>query len=348
MRIVAFSERLGPPFDEGIKNFALQLIEALRAEHDVLALTSGGARGAEYGIADTRANRLLLSWPLRTAIRQFDPELVVYVPTACGTVFSFLRGRMLALYGHGAPTGLITLQPRPYSAVGRWWVQHLAPQCTLAQSRRTVDTLAALGCRTALLPPAVNAQRFSPASGAVKAALRHKHGIAADATVATHVGHLKAKRSLDQIASLQASDRYHTLVVGSSSTEQDEHLRQSLHGAGCTVIDHYLEDIADIYRLSDVYLFLAEEYTAAIELPLSVLEAMACNLPVVCTPFGGLPDAFEPGNGLVYWQGSSSLMDCIGAALFAPCATRSLVERHTWPALARTVVDSLQQGMALQ
>ena len=50
----------------------------------------------------------------------------------------------------------------------------------------------------------------------------------------------------------------------------------------------YIPEVEDIYRLSDLYLFLAESDTAAIEVPLSVLEAMACNLPVICTPFGGL------------------------------------------------------------
>jgi glycosyltransferase involved in cell wall biosynthesis len=162
------------------------------------------------------------------------------------------------------------------------------------------------------------------------------------------VGHLKSKRRLAQIASLQVSDRYHIVIVGSSSTEQDELLKESLREAGCTVIDHYVEDIADIYRLSDVYLFLSEEHTAAIEVPLSVLEAMACNLPVVCTPFGGLPDAFEAGNGLVYWQGDHALKDCVASALAVPCTTRTLVERHTWPALAQIVVHNLQQGAALQ
>jgi len=343
MRIVAFSERLGPPFDEGIKNFAVQLIRALRAEHDVLALSTIASPASDSGIVGTSANRLLLSWPLRAAIRGFNPELTVYIPTACGTVFSFLRARVLRMYGCGAPTGLVALQPRPYSAAGQWWVRHLASDCAFAQSRRTARTLADLGCRTALLPPAVDAQRFAPAPPAARAALRLRYGIPTEATVATHVGHLKSKRNLVQIASLQASDRYHTVIVGSSSTEQDQVLKQALRGAGCTVIDGYVQDIAEVYRLSDVYLFLAEEYTAAIEMPLSVLEAMACNLAVVSTPFGGLPDAFQAGNGLAYWQGGSSLTDCIEMALSAPRATRELVEQRTWPGLARTVVQNLRR-----
>jgi glycosyltransferase involved in cell wall biosynthesis len=348
VRIVAFSERLRPPFDEGIKSFTLQLIQALRMEHDVLALTSGGKPSSEHGVVDTPVSRLLLSGPLRRAIRAFAPRMIVYIPTACGTVFSFLRARTLRQYGRGVPTGLVTLQPRPYTAAGKWWIGRLATECTFAQSRRTAGDLADLGHRIAVLPPAVDSQRFSPVSRADRESLRQKYSIPTDVMVATHVGHLKGKRRLEQIASLQAGDRYHIVIVGSTSTEQDGRLRQSLVEAGCTVIDHYVEDIADIYRLSDVYLFLAEEHTAAIEMPLSVLEAMACNLPVVCTPFGGLPDAFEAGNGLVFWEGDHPLMECVDAALAGPCATRTLVEGHTWHALTQVVVQSLQPGAVLQ
>jgi len=347
VRIAAFSERLGPPFDEGIKNFALHLIQALGAEHDVLALTSGGSTVAGQGIVDTDANRLLLSWPLWRALRAFRPQLIVYVPTACGTVFSFLRARVLRLLACGAPVGLIALQPRPHSTLGEWWIRRLTPDHAFAQSRRTTDTLAQLGCQATLLPPAVDVQRFRPASPAVKATLRQEHGIPVDAKVATHVGHLKSKRNLTEIATLHGSGRFHAVIVGSSSTEQDQVLKQSLQGSGCTVIDHYVQDIADIYRLSDVYLFLSEEPTAAIEMPLSVLEAMACNLPLVCSLFGGLPDAFEPGDGLVYWQGHSPLIESIDTALSTPCATRALVEEHTWPALAQTIVQHLQRRASL-
>ena len=69
MRIIAFSERLSPPFDEGIKSFALQLIQAMRVEHDVLALTSDVTAPQEHGIVGIPANRLLLSASMRMAER---------------------------------------------------------------------------------------------------------------------------------------------------------------------------------------------------------------------------------------------------------------------------------------
>jgi glycosyltransferase involved in cell wall biosynthesis len=157
---------------------------------------------------------------------------------------------------------------------------------------------------------------------------------------------LKVKRNLSRFVALQARVGYHVVVVGSTSTAQDGALKDSLRKAGATVIDKYVADIEDIYRLSDVYLFLAEADTAAIELPLSVLEAMACNVPVVCTLFGGLRDHFREGDGVFYWNGKTEIHDVVEAALSTPCATRVLVEPHTWSALAQSLVGRLQENGA--
>jgi glycosyltransferase involved in cell wall biosynthesis len=341
---LVFSERLRAPYDEGIKKLTTHLARGVGPKHRVLVLTSGGERDESYGIENVDANRLLLSARLGRMIRRFRPQAIVYVPTACATVFSFLRARVLRFYGRGVPAVLITLQPRHYTACGRWLIGRVSPDWVLAQSLSTAGELERLGCRTSLLPPAVDVQRFRPALQAERAALRIRYGVSAEATVVTHVGHLKGKRNLSHFLALQGLVGYHTIIVASTSTAQDTALKATLQSAGTTVIDTYVTDIENIYRLSDVYLFLAEEETAAIEVPLSVLEAMACNLPVICTPFGGLPDIFESGQGLFYYREGMDLCGLVERALSTPCATRAMVQGHTWAATAESLLRLLPRS----
>ena len=62
----------------------------------------------------------------------------------------------------------------------------------------------------------------------------------------------------------------------------------------------YVENIEEIYALADCYVFPTTNSIGSIELPLSVLEAMSCNIPVVATRFGALPRVFQEDDGLIF------------------------------------------------
>lgn len=59
--------------------------------------------------------------------------------------------------------------------------------------------------------------------------------------------------------------------------------------------------------MADCYLFPVRDDIASIDLPLSVLEAMSCNLPFITTRFGGLDEVFEEGEGLFFLDNETSL-----------------------------------------
>jgi glycosyltransferase involved in cell wall biosynthesis len=81
--------------------------------------------------------------------------------------------------------------------------------------------------------------------------------------------------------------------------EENRFLRE-LERVGCTVWKSFFKRIEEIYAMSDCYVFPVKSEKNAIQLPLSVLEAMACNLPVITTKFGALPYVFTEGNGLFF------------------------------------------------
>ncbi len=70
-------------------------------------------------------------------------------------------------------------------------------------------------------------------------------------------------------------------------------MADELRRAGVLLITHYLPEIVELYQAADAYVFPVPPNPAdpsAIDLPLSVLEAAACNLPILATRFGALPD----------------------------------------------------------
>ena len=64
------------------------------------------------------------------------------------------------------------------------------------------------------------------------------------------------------------------------------------------IFDTYLENIQELYQLSDVYFFPVRESGNCIDVPLSCLEAAACNKPIVTTFYGEM-ESFQGNEG--FW-----------------------------------------------
>ena len=119
---------------------------------------------------------------------------------------------------------------------------------------------------------------------------------------ALHVGHLRNNRGLDLLieAKHRVGERGHIVVLGSPTFPPDPGVIEALTAAGVLVRREYVANLASLYSAVDLYLFpVRSEVGGAIDLPLGVLEAVACGTPVVSTPFGSLPEALAgvPGVG---------------------------------------------------
>ncbi len=341
MRICVFSERMAEPFDEGIKNYVLHLARELAKQHQVLTLTAFGQTLPARGIRNVWGNRLLLSPSLAYHIARFRPDLIFYVPTACATVFSFFRSRVLKLYGLGAPAAMIALQMRSYGWLSRIMIPRLQPDVVLVQSQATLNSLREFGGQLRLLPPGIDAERFAPVTPDRRLELRARYGLDPRHYIVLHVGHLNRGRNIQSLLHLQRRPGMHVIVVGSTSTEHDIALVEELTRAGVRVIREYVPDIAEIYQLADCYVFPVNAETNSIDIPLSVLEAMACDLPVVTTRFGGLPVLFEGNQGFRYVDGPEQMVDAVEACKWLrEAGTRAMVEPYSWPHIAQQLVAS--------
>lgn len=350
MRVAVFSERLAPPFDEGIKNVTYNLLRRLGVEHSVMALTTGGADIPELGVRDIpNVNRLLVNGQLAALLRDFRPQRICYIPTASMTLFSFIRAWVLGRYVPGAPVTMVALQPRRQGALARRLVPYIAPARVIVQSQASAELLGYLGARVRFVPAGVDTERFHPVSPAEREALRRKYGLPTGRAIALHVGHIHAGRNVTVLEALQRAGVAQTLLVGSTSTRQDLELAQQLQRAGVRVLTEYLPAVEEMYQLADLYVFppapdMPAERTPAIEVPLSVLEAMACDLPVVSTRFGGLPALFSAGPGMHFvdtpWDEGAWVQAARAALQDGAGHTRRRVLPFGWDRFVRAVLGA--------
>jgi len=348
LRLCLVSEDLSLPLDEGLKKLVVSLLPSLSEGAEVCALSVRAEGLVPEPVRPMFVNKVFLTAKLWRVIRQFQPDVLLYAPEAAATRNSFLRLTALRCYAPRACSIMISLQPRSYSRLDGLLVRALRPSLILAQSRETRDTVAALGCPSALLPSGVDLSTFRPSTPAEKLALRKKHGLSPEAFVVVHVGHLEENRNVGLLNQLRAELGCETVMIASTWQKHNQSVvdvvRAALLRGGTHVIDHYLEQVAEAYQMADCYLFPTHTPGSAIAMPLSVLEALACGVPVVTTPFGQLPLWFHDGPGYTFGRNDDELVAGVArlrqaGAYPSSAQVRALAEPFTWDSIGRTVLE---------
>lgn len=292
----------GSRLDEGMRKLCAQVEVAARARHEVLTV-------------DTREFGAGRAW---RRLREFRPEVLHYLTGPTWRSLTALRAHRASLPGR--PVTIAT-GVRPFlGPVARRLVRVIAPEVYLAQAGRWAEVLARAGCRLRDFPNWTDGARFRPAEAAQRARLRRQFGLAEHKPVVLHVGHVKPNRNLSALLAAQQSGRYQVWVIGSESESRPGPWRQELTAAGVRVDSHYLPRIEEAYQAADIYVFTVRatppgefprryNEVGVIDLPLSLLEARACGLPVLTTRHDAVQRFLAEDRAVAWFDGTGD--DCL-------------------------------------
>jgi glycosyltransferase involved in cell wall biosynthesis len=151
--------------------------------------------------------------------------------------------------------------------------------------------------RISHIPNSVDANRFSPVDGSTKHELRGKLGIPSSERIGIYTGRLERTKGLPLLLSAwkKIAGRHrdaHLLLVGvgglgihNCETELREFVVQNSLEQAVTFVGS-VENVDEYLKASDFFIFPSEREAFGI----SVIEALACSLPVITTTAGGLSD----------------------------------------------------------
>lgn len=292
MKICLLGEYSGD-LDEGMRKVSSYFAEELSKEHQVFTL-------------DLRDVFTKAFWK---DVKEFKPEIIHYIHGP--SIKSFMLLKLISLYCRDVKTAMSAMHPS-FSFLFKRLIPLFKPELVLAQSFESEGMFKKMGCDTEFLPCGVDTKKFTPNTARTKEELREKYGIDKEKFAVLHIGSIKKGRNIQLMEKLQKENNQ-VVIVGAISTGPDKDLAHRLEETGCLVWTKHFKNIEEIYLLSDCYIFPTPPMNKmnSIEMPLSVLEAMSCNLPVIATKFGALPRVFEEGNGLFFVENEKDIFTAL-------------------------------------
>ena len=327
--MVIITDCLRRKIDEGCIKVASLLSKKIKEQNESTTLVSYNCEGMGADI-NMKLNPLFLNAELKRLLKQKD-DSVLYIPFASNTTASVLRTFVLSLFNKKQVSVLFALR-HPMNAISKL-ILKLSKATVVALSKESFDFYSdILGDKVSYIKTGVDTQKFSPVDSDEKLTLRRKYNLPEDKTLVLHIGHLNHGRNVAKL--LELPDDCHGVLVLSSVTKDyrdGELYEKFMQSDKVTVIDEYIENVEQIYNACDVYLFPVLEQGKCIDVPLSVLEAAACNLPVVCTHYGELK-CFENKDGFVVATDFSkeSLKKLIKQAENTKESARNSVLEYDW------------------
>lgn len=329
--MVIVSNSLLEKTDEGCVKVAGSLIKRLKNSNDDVYVISF-ERQSELSDKHLELNKLLISKDLKKIIKN-KKDRVLYFPFPARPIATALRIFTLSRYAKQGLDVLVSMQTKidPISKL----VLKLSGANFLLLSEDAYKRFKAIASekRVTYLKTGVDTKKFLPVSIDRQIELKKKYGFDPEKPLILHVGHLNRGRNVAELTKI--SNEYQVLLVVSTLTksEQDEELRtELLSNTNIRIIDSYMPDIQEIFAMCDVYFFPVIEYGKCIDVPLSCMEAAACNKPIITTKYGEMK-AFEGKEGFYFINSfdDESINDTIKKALsLEVCTSRESVLGYDW------------------
>ena len=194
-----------------------------------------------------------------------------------------------------------------------------------------------------ILSVGIDAKKFSPVSKAASEELKRKYGIPLCKPLVVHVGHCSEGRGLEDFSAV--GPEYSKLVVASGMFEEP-HVMSELKSAGVRLHTEYLPEINEIYQMADCYLFPTRSTEHVISIPLSVMEALSCGVPVVAyDSFSGVRTVKARAGSVIYVSEVAEIPAAIDKAVRGKSERTFLINPKSWREAAEGLISCYEEGI---
>lgn len=330
-RTIIITEDISEPVDEGIKKYSFHLIKHFIDHNKQNLVFSSSSNNEMSNIELLPKNKFFISISFFKKIYSFKPQLLIYIPFSSSTLMSFIRLKLVSMFCISAKIIMVSLQKRKHNYLSKLLITLLKPNEIIVLSKKEAYYYQHIGFKSIVSPIGVDTNKFTEVNFRNKKRLRNKLNLPVNNKIILHVGHITKGRNIDSMKVL-LSQGYKIVIIGSTRFESNFKLKQKLEIDGYIFITNYVEKIEEYYQASDIYMFPVKSFTGAMEFPLSIFEAMSCNLPIITTNFGGLDTYISESDDFKYYNNEIELSQKVDLLYETnECQNRKIIlKNYSW------------------
>ena len=291
--MIILSNALAGISDEGCLKVASSLAKRIKKTNENVHVITFD-RESDLSDLHLQLNKLLFNRSLRKNIKS-RKEKVLYLPFPARPIATMLRLFMLSLSARRYGLDVVLTQRTHMSVFSKMLLRLSGARVVVLSASSAEFYRKLVGSKKVVyLKTGVDTNQFTPVDHERAQVLKRKYGFDPNKKLILHVGHLNRGRNVGELTKIDPA--YQVLLVTSTLTkgEQDAELKKELLShPHIRLIDSYLPNIEEIYQMADLYFFPVLEEGHCIDVPLSCLEAAACNTPVLTTDFGEMKELIQ-------------------------------------------------------
>lgn len=282
--MLILSNSLTQDADEGSLKLTAGIVKRIKKENPDTCIVTFER---EHPLSDIhlKLNKLHISFKLISILKK-QKQPVLYIPFPAPPFSSALRISLISLFArHGLKVMII--QQSSMSRTAEVLLRRSKAELVVFSKKSYDFYRNIVGNRVIYIKTGVDTDKFTPVPPERTAELKIKYGFAPDRKIILHVGHMQNGRNIAEL--MKIDKKYQILLVTSTlyKNNQNEELKSQLSNcSNIKIIDSYIPNIEEIYQMCDIYFFPVIQPGHCIDVPLSCLEAAACNKPVITTDFG--------------------------------------------------------------
>lgn len=209
------------------------------------------------------------------------------------------------------------------------------------------EDVAALCVRTGYciydLPVGINRDKFYPVSSDIRKEFKRKYGFDTEKPLVIHVGHCSVGRGLEDFQYIDSS-LFQSMVVASGMFDNDT-VKSTLLNSGVKIHTGYLENINEIYQMADAYFFPTQNDEYVISIPLSVMEALSCGVPVLAySSFGKLRNINAASGSVCLIDSPKEISGALTRLTAIKHEASYLLDPVSWEEVAGMVFKMINKG----